>query len=128
VAPGRVHEELERVERARRRGRRLRRRDGGADDDVALVERGIQRRELVLGQLVLVGERLQLPLLDEAAVGGLLDQALGGRQIMQMRVSQWNLPLSSVVGLAALGPLGAPTQALARQMPVGPVFSLYRTG
>jgi hypothetical protein len=107
VASGRVHEELERVERARRRRRRLRRRDGGADDDVALVERGVQRRELVLGQLVLVGERLQLPLLDEAAVGGLLDQALGGRQIVQMRVSQWNLPLSSVVGLPLSGPWGA---------------------
>src|ERR1700745_4332573 len=48
----------------------------GADDDVALVELGVERRELVLGQLVLVGERLELPLLDEAAVGGLLDQAL----------------------------------------------------
>jgi hypothetical protein len=106
VAPGRIHEELERVERARGRRRRLRRRDGGADDDVALVERGVQRGELVLGQLVLVGERLELPLLDEAAVGGLLDQALGGRQIMQMRVSQWNLPLSSVVGRTAFGPLG----------------------
>jgi hypothetical protein len=106
VAPRGIHEELERVERARRRRRRLSRRDGGADDDVALVERGVERRELVFGQLVLVGECLQLPLLDEAAVGGLLEQALGRRQIMQMRVSQRNLPLSSVVGLAALGPSG----------------------
>jgi hypothetical protein len=104
VPPGRVHEELERVERARRRRRRLRRRDGGADDDVALVERGVERRELVLGQVVLVGERLQLPLLDEAAVGGLLEQALGRRQIMQMRVSQWNLPLSWSWGLPLSGP------------------------
>jgi hypothetical protein len=106
VASGRVHEELERVERARGRRRRLGRRNCGADDDVALVERGVERGELVVGQLVLVGERLELPLLDEAAVGGLLDQALGGRQIMQMRVSQWNLPLSSVVGLAVSGPWG----------------------
>jgi hypothetical protein len=125
VAPGRIHEELERVERARRRRRRLRRRDGGADDDVALVERGVQRGELVIGQLVLVRERLELPLLDEAAVGGLLDQALGRRQIMQMRVSQWNLPLSSVVGLTALGPLRAPTRVLARQIAGRPLVPLF---
>jgi hypothetical protein len=125
VPPGRIHEELERVERARRRRRRLRRRDGGADDDVALVERGVERRELVLCQLVLVGERLQLPLLDEAAVGGLLDQALGRRQIMQMRVSQRNLPTFSVVGLAAFGPLGprrGPWPANCRSAPVSLVI------
>jgi hypothetical protein len=43
---------------------------------------------------VLVGEGLELLLLDETALGGLLDEALGRRQIVQMRVSQWNLPLS----------------------------------
>jgi hypothetical protein len=122
VPPGRVHEELERVERPRRRGRRLGRRDGGADDDVALVERGIERGELVLGQLVLVGERLELPLLDEAAVGGLLDQALGRRQIMQMRVSQRNLPLSSVVGPRRSRAPGASTRARARYCRSAPRF------
>jgi hypothetical protein len=33
---------------------------------------------------VLVGERVELLLLDEAALGGLLEQALGRRQVMQM--------------------------------------------
>ena len=76
----------------------------GADGHVALVERGLKGRDLVVGQIVLVGERLELPFLDETAVGGLLDEALGRRQIVQMRVSQWNLPLS-VVGTA---PFAAP--------------------
>jgi hypothetical protein len=44
----------------------------------------VQRRQLVLGELVLVGERLELLLLDEAALGGLLDQALGGSEVVQM--------------------------------------------
>jgi hypothetical protein len=40
---------------------------------------------------VLVGERLELLLFDEAALGGLLDEALGRRQVMQMnRVAQLN--------------------------------------
>jgi len=33
---------------------------------------------------VLVGQRLELPLLDETALGGLLEQALGRRQVVQM--------------------------------------------
>jgi len=33
---------------------------------------------------VLVGERLQLPLVDGTALRGLLDEALGRRQIMQV--------------------------------------------
>jgi hypothetical protein len=94
VAPGRVHEELQRVERAGRgRRRRLRRLLRGvlAHDDVALLERGAQAGEIVLGQLVLVGERLELLLLDEAALGGLLEQALGRREVMQMnRVAQFS--------------------------------------
>jgi hypothetical protein len=44
---------------------------------------------------VLVGERFELLLLDEAALRGLLDQALGRREVMQMnRVAQWNPFLS----------------------------------
>jgi len=44
---------------------------------------------------VLVGERLQLALVDMAALRGLLDQALGRREIMQMNcVVQWNPLLS----------------------------------
>ena len=81
-----------------RRRRSLGGRDGGADDHVALVEGGAERRNLVLGQVVLVGEGLQVALLDETAVGGLLEQAIGRRQVVQMRVSQWNLPLSVVRG------------------------------
>jgi hypothetical protein len=93
VAAGRVHEELQRVERPGRRRSGLGGRNGGADDDVALVEGGAERRDLVLGQVVLVGEGLELAVLDEAALGGLLEQAVGRRQV-QVRVSQWNLPLS----------------------------------
>jgi hypothetical protein len=33
---------------------------------------------------VLVRERLKVLLLDEAALGGLLEQALGGREIVQV--------------------------------------------
>jgi hypothetical protein len=92
VAACSVHEELQRVQRAARRGhgaglRRLL----GAHDDVALLERGLERLELILGELVLVREGLELLLLDEAALGGLLDQALGRRKIVQVnRVAQFN--------------------------------------
>jgi hypothetical protein len=44
---------------------------------------------------VLVRERLQLALVDVAALGGLLDQAVGRREIVQMNcVVQWNPLLS----------------------------------
>jgi hypothetical protein len=92
VPARRVHEELQRVERARDRcgcdrarllGRLL------AHDDVALFERGPQTGEVVLGQLVLVGESLNVLLLDETALGGLLEQALGRREVVQVnRVAQ----------------------------------------
>src|SRR4051794_19585723 len=86
-----VHEELQRVERAGGSGGVAGGRRLGAHDDVALFERGAQRRDVLLGELVLVGEGLQLLLLDEAALGGLLDKALGRRQVMQMnRVAQLN--------------------------------------
>jgi hypothetical protein len=62
-----------------------------AHDDVALLERAPQAGEVVLAQLVLVGERLQLLLLDETALGGLLEQAIGRREVVQMnRVAQWS--------------------------------------
>jgi hypothetical protein len=101
VAPGCVHEELERVEGAA--GRRsdragLRRLLLGAHDHVALLERGLDRGQLVVGELVLVREGLELLLVDEAALGGLLDEALGRGQIMQVnRVAQFR-SLSVVVG------------------------------
>jgi hypothetical protein len=87
-----VHEELQRVERARdRRGC-----DGArllgrlvAHDDVAVFQRGAQAGEIVLGQLVLVGQRLDVLLLDEAALGSLLEQALDRREVVQVnRVAQ----------------------------------------
>jgi hypothetical protein len=84
VAPGRVHEQLERVERAVRGGSVLRRAGFCAHDHVALFERGAQCREVVVGELVLVGERLDLLLLDETALGGLLDKTLGRREVVQM--------------------------------------------
>jgi hypothetical protein len=86
VPARRVHEQLERVERARRGCGRQRPRLllGLAHDDVALLERGAQSREVVLGQLVLVRERLDVLLLDETALGGLLEQALGGREVVQV--------------------------------------------
>jgi len=93
VPAGRVHEELERVQRAAARGgeRGPRRSDLGAHDHVALLERGPQRGDVVLGELVLVGECLEVLFLDEAALRGLFDQALGRRQVMQMnRVVQLN--------------------------------------
>jgi hypothetical protein len=93
-----VHEQLERVERARA-GRRSRDDPGllglRAHEYVALLESSAQRAELVLAQLVLVRERLQLALVDVAALGGLLDQAVGRREIVQMDcVVQWNPLLS----------------------------------
>ena len=45
--------------------------------------------DVVLGQLVLVGESLNVLFLDETALGGLLEQALDRREVMQMnRVAQ----------------------------------------
>ena len=50
-----------------------------------------QRRELVLAELVFVGKRRELLLVDESALGGLLDEALGRREVVQVnRVAQWN--------------------------------------
>jgi len=92
VAARRVHEELQRVERARdRRGCDRARLLGRlvAHDHVALFERGAQAGEVVLGQLVFVGERLDVLLLDEAALGGLLEQTLDRREVVQVnRVAQ----------------------------------------
>jgi len=60
-----------------------------------------QRHDLELRQVVVVRERLQLLLLDEAALGGLLDQALGRRKVVQMnRLAQLN-PFRSWAGPAA---------------------------
>jgi hypothetical protein len=45
---------------------------------------------------MLVGERLELLFLDKTALGGLLDQALGRREIVQVnRVGQFNPSLGS---------------------------------
>jgi hypothetical protein len=93
VAAGRVHEELQGIEGAARRGRQGAGLRGGigAHDDVALVERGLQRGEVVLAELVLVGKRRELLFVDETALGGLLDEALGRREVVQVnRVAQWN--------------------------------------
>jgi hypothetical protein len=82
-----VHEELQRIECARDRcgcdrTRLLRRLL--AYDNVALFERDAESGDVVLGQLVLVGERLNVLLLDETALGGLLEQALGRREVVQV--------------------------------------------
>jgi hypothetical protein len=93
VPAGRVHEQLQGIERAARRARHGAGLRGGvgAHDDVALVERGAQRSEIVLAELVLVGKRRELLLVNEAAFGGLLDEALGRREVVQVnRVAQWN--------------------------------------
>jgi hypothetical protein len=87
VAARRIHEELQRIERARdRRGCDPTRLLGRlvAHDDVALFERGTERGEVVLGELVLVGECLNFLLLDETALGGLLEQALDRREVVQV--------------------------------------------
>jgi hypothetical protein len=55
---------------------------------------------------VLVRERRELLLLDEAALGGLLEQALGRREVMQVnRVAQLN-PFRSWWGRVRRGLLG----------------------
>ena len=60
-----------------------------AHDDVALFERGAESRDVVVGQFVFVGESLNVLLLDETALGGLLEQALDRREVVQMnRVAQ----------------------------------------
>jgi hypothetical protein len=108
VAARRVHEQLERVERAgdgrcRDRARLLGRLV--AHDDVALLERDAEPREVVLGELVLVRERLDVLLLDETALGGLLEQSLDRREVMQMnRVAQCVVPFAR----DGLPDLGAP--------------------
>jgi hypothetical protein len=105
-----VHEELQRVEGAAGAGREDAglRRLLGADDDVALLERALDRGQLLVGELVLVGERLELLLLDETALGGLLDEALGRREIVQVnRVAQLK-SLSVVVGPLRRGLRGGP--------------------
>jgi hypothetical protein len=67
---------------------------------------------------VLVRQRLDLLLLDETALGGLLEQALGRREVVQMnRVAQLN-PLRLVVGPAwASGLPGAGCAAGYRETP-----------
>jgi hypothetical protein len=91
VPAGGIHEELERVERARRRGSSFLLGSRCAHDDVALFQRDAEGGDLVLLELVLVRQRFDLLLLDEAALGGLLEQALGRRQVMQMnRLAQLN--------------------------------------
>jgi len=98
VPARRVHEELQRVERARDRcgcdrTRLLRR--FLAYDDVALFERGAETGDVVLGQFVLVRESLNVLLLDETALGGLLEQALDRREVVQMnRVAQCLVPFA----------------------------------
>jgi hypothetical protein len=91
VPAGGVHEELERVERPRRCGCGLLLGGRSTHDHVALVERNAQGSDLLFLELVLVRQRLDLLLLDEAALGGLLEQALGRREVMQMnRFAQLN--------------------------------------
>jgi hypothetical protein len=91
VPAGGIHEQLERVERARWRRRGLLLGSRCAHDDVALFERGAQGCELLVLELVLVRQRFDLLLLDETALGGLLEQALGRRQVMQMnRLAQFD--------------------------------------
>jgi hypothetical protein len=98
VPARRVHEQLQRVERARDRcgcdwARLLRRLF--AYDDIALFERGAETGDVVLGQLVLVGESLNVLLLDKTALGGLLEQALDRREVVQVnRVAQCLIPFA----------------------------------
>jgi hypothetical protein len=137
-----VHEELQRVERARDRcgcdrTRLLRRLL--AYDDVALFERGAETGDVVLGQLVLVGESLNVLLLDETALGGLLEQALNRREVVQMnRVAQccsfrswWAAGFRRPGGLMG-NPRGAATRmsyrtALHRSPFPNSVFFYFRT-
>jgi hypothetical protein len=67
---------------------------------------------------VLVSEGLDLLLLDEPALGGLLDQALGRREVVQVQgVAQLN-PFRRMRRAAwAAASKAAPTHGLARDMP-----------
>jgi hypothetical protein len=98
VAARRVHEELQRVERAGdRRGRDPARLLGGlvAHDDVPLFERDAQAGEVVLGQLVLVRQSLDVLLLDETALSGFLEQALDRGEVVQVNgVAQCVVPFA----------------------------------
>ncbi len=100
----RIHEQLQWVERAARRSC-----DGArlllwlAHDYIALLERGAQGRQVVLGQLVFVREGLNLLLLDETALSGLLEQAVDGREVVQVNclVQRWFLSLCAGCRIAA---------------------------
>ena len=89
-----------------------------AHDHVALLEGGAERGHLVVGKLVLVGQRLELLLLDETALGGLLEQALGRRQVVQMNsLAQFNaFPWWS--GRVNCGLCGPPARGESRDVPV----------
>jgi hypothetical protein len=70
---------------------------------------------------VLVGEGLELLLLDETALGGLLEQTLGGRKVMQMyRLAQWN-PFLSGRAEYVLGLWLALVRGRTREFPGGPL-------
>jgi hypothetical protein len=86
VPPRGVHEELQRVERAARLSGHDRPRLllGLAHDDIALLERGAESRDVVLGQLVFVRQSLDVLLLDESALSGLLEQTVGGGEVVQV--------------------------------------------
>ena len=100
----------------------LRHRGVGANDDVALLERGAQRRQLVLGELVLVREGLELLFLDETALCGLLDEALGRREVVQVnRVAQLNpfrFRCGAGLGIPASGESGCAAGTARRPIPV----------
>ena len=60
---------------------------------------------------MLVCERLELLLVDEAALGGLLEQALGGGEVVQMyRVAQFDPFLSIGYGRGGLPAMAAPAR------------------
>jgi hypothetical protein len=109
VAARRVHEELQRVERAgdgRSRDRALLLRGVVAHDDVALLERDPKAGQVVLGQLMLVRQSLNVLLLDETALGGLLEQALDRGEIVQVNGVAQLMFLSLMVGCRISAPRG----------------------
>jgi hypothetical protein len=123
VPAGLVEEELERIGRDRGRGvpGRL---DGvllglRPQLDVTLFERAPKVLEVLPLDVVLEGECLELPLLQEASLGGLVEQRLDVGKLKQL---VQNVPLSYLSWSAG----GSPKRAESAPGPLASVQTIHR--